>query len=169
MLHDLGFSSSAIGLLNKGLGLPTAVGGTLLGGWAVNKIGMKRSLLIFGVLQAAPNLLYGLQYQMGANHKLLAIVISVDNFCNGLATAAIVVYMMALCDKRFTAFQYAALSSATGLLGRFVSGWSGIFVEDQGWVVFFVVTALASLPALLILLFLPQDAGMPEENELVLE
>jgi PAT family beta-lactamase induction signal transducer AmpG len=161
-LIDTGFSTSAVGAINKGVGLPAAIAGTLLGGIAVTRLGVRRSLLIFGVLQAAPNLLYAYQYQAGPDHGLLAIVVTVDQFCNGLATAALVVFLMSLCDRRFTAFQYAALSSATSVLGRFVSGWSGVIQEDVGWPWFFAASALATLPALAILLFLPAEIGAPQ-------
>ena len=151
----------AVGAINKGLGLPASIAGTLLGGVAVTRIGVRRSLLIFGVLQAAPNLLYAYLGTQGPDHGLLAIIVSVDQFCNGLATAALVVYLMSLCDRRFTAFQYAFLSSATSVLGRIVSGWSGVMQESVGWSWFFALTALAALPALLVLLFLPADVGLP--------
>lgn len=161
-LIDTGFSTSAVGAINKGVGLPAAIAGTLLGGIAVTRLGVRRSLLIFGVLQAAPNLLYAYQYQAGPDHGLLALVVTIDQFCNGLATAALVVFLMSLCDRRFTAFQYAALSSATSVLGRFVSGWSGVIQEGVGWPWFFAGSALATLPALVILLFLPTEIGAPQ-------
>lgn len=160
-LIDVGFSASAVGAINKGVGLPAAIAGTLLGGVAVTSFGVRRSLLVFGLFQGAPNLLYALQSVRGADHVLLAVVVSVDQFCNGLATAALVVYLMSLCDRRFTAFQYAFLSSATSILGRFVSGWSGVLQEEVGWPWFFAFTALAGLPALIALALLPTDAGLP--------
>jgi len=165
-LIDVGFSQSAVGLLNKGVGLPASIAGTLLGGVAVTKIGVRKSLLIFGLLQAAPNVLYGVISDVGPNSALLALVVSVDQFCNGLATAALVVFLMSICEKRFAAFQYAALSSATSVLGRVVSGWSGQWQEQVGWTWFFAISALAALPALIVLLLLPDDAGYPiETNE----
>lgn len=167
-LIDLEFSTSAVGAINKGVGLPAAIAGTLLGGVAVTRLGVRRSLLIFGVLQAAPNLLYAYQYQAGADHALLAIVVTVDQFCNGLATAALVVFLMSLCDRRFTAFQYAALSSATSVLGRFVSGWSGVIQENIGWPWFFAASAIATLPALVILVFLPTEMGSPAANSVMI-
>lgn len=168
-LIDTGFSTSAVGAINKGVGLPAAIAGTLLGGYAVTRLGVKRSLLYFGVLQAAPNLLYAYQHQAGADHALLAIVVTVDQFCNGLATAALVVFLMSLCDRRFTAFQYAALSSATSVLGRFVSGWSGVIQEGIGWPWFFAGSALATAPALVILLFLPTEIGAPAANSVTID
>ncbi len=163
-LIDVGFSQSAVGAINKGVGLPAAIAGTLLGGVAITKLGVHRSLLIFGFMQAAPNLLYGMLHQVGVDHGMLALVVTVDQFCNGLATAALVVFLMSLCDRRFTAFQYAALSSATSILGRIVSGWSGVWQESIGWPWFFAATAMASGPALLVLLFLPDDAAKPESQ-----
>jgi PAT family beta-lactamase induction signal transducer AmpG len=168
-LIDVGFSTSAVGAINKGVGLPAAIAGTLLGGFAVTRLGVKRSLLIFGVLQAAPNLLYAYQYQAGPDHALLAFIVTTDQFCNGLATAALVVFLMSLCDRRFTAFQYAALSSITSVLGRIVSGWSGVIQESIGWPMFFAGSALGTLPALALLMFLPTDIGATETKSVTMD
>lgn len=161
-LIDVGFEASAVGLINKGVGMPASIAGTLLGGFAVTRIGIHRSLLIFGVLQAVPNLLYGMLVQIGPSEGALTGVVITDQFCNGLAIAALVVFMMSLCDRRFTAFQYAALSSASAVLGRVVSGWSGVIAAEIGYQSFFTITALAGLPALLILFFLPKGAALPQ-------
>lgn len=161
-LIDVGFEASTIGLINKGVGMPASIAGTLLGGYAVTRIGVHRSLLIFGILQAVPNLLYGMLVQIGPNEGALAGIVITDQFCNGLAIAALVVFMMSLCDRRFTAFQYAALSSASAVLGRFVSGWSGVMADGIGYQWFFSITALAGIPALLLLFFLPKGAAMPQ-------
>ncbi len=163
-LIDIGFDAGTVGLINKGVGMPASIAGTILGGFAVTRIGIHRSLLIFGILQAVPNLLYGMLVQVGPSEGALTLVVITDQFCNGLAVAALVVFLMSLCDRRFTAFQYAALSSATAILGRFVSGWSGVIQEEIGWQWFFTMSALAGLPALVVLLFLPKDAALPRRT-----
>jgi PAT family beta-lactamase induction signal transducer AmpG len=168
-LLETGFSLSAVGTINKGVGLPAAIAGTILGGYGVTRFGVRRSLLVFGVLQAAPNLLYAYQHQVGADHGLLALVVIVDQFCNGMATAALVVLLMSLCDRRYTAFQYAALMALTSVLGLFASGWSGVIQEAIGWPWFFAASALGTAPALLILLFLPAEIGAPTENSVIIE
>ncbi|MBL4637286.1 MAG: AmpG family muropeptide MFS transporter, partial [Kofleriaceae bacterium] len=160
-LIDIGFDAGTVGLINKGVGMPASIAGTILGGFAVTRIGIRRSLLIFGILQAVPNLLYGMLVQVGPSEGALTLIVITDQFCNGLAVAALVVFLMSLCDRRFTAFQYAALSSATAILGRFVSGWSGVIQEEIGWQWFFTMSALAGLPALVMLFFLPKGAGLP--------
>ncbi len=163
-LIDVGFEAGTIGLINKGVGMPASIAGTILGGFAVTRFGIHRSLLVFGVLQAVPNLLYGALFQVGPSDSMLTFVVVTDQFCNGLAVAALVVFLMSLCDRRFTAFQYAALSSATAVLGRFVSGWSGVIQTHIGWSWFFALSALAGIPALLVLLILPRDAALPEND-----
>ena len=76
---------------------------------------------------------------------------------------------MALCDRRYTAFQYAALSSVTSVLGRIVSGWSGVIQEGVGWPWFFAGSALATIPALIILFFLPTEIGALAANSVTIE
>ena len=93
------------------MGLIATIVGTLAGGAILSKIGLNRSLWVFGGLQALSNLAYLLLAQVGKNYQLLVLTINIENFSAGLGTVAIVAFLMNLCNHRFTATQYALLSS----------------------------------------------------------
>ncbi|HHJ4328540.1 TPA: hypothetical protein ACQJWO_005866, partial [Klebsiella pneumoniae] len=87
------------------------------------------------------------------NHlPMLVITISCDNFSAGLATAAFVAYLSSLTNLKFSATQYALLSSIMLLLPRLVGGYSGVMVEKLGYAQFFLATALMGIPTLLLIL-----------------
>lgn len=162
-LMDLGFKRSEIGAIQKGLGLAATIIGALLGGGLLARLGLRRSLIGFGALQAAANVLYIALARSGLNHLLLVWAVGVDSFCGGLGTAASVALMMSLCDRRYTAFQYALLSSASSLGSRPLSLAGGWVAERWGWPTFFLMTIAAALPALVLLVRLPLREDSSQE------
>jgi PAT family beta-lactamase induction signal transducer AmpG len=112
------------------------------------------SLLLFGVLQAVSNLSFMVLAAVGKSYPTMIAAIAFENLAGGMGTAAFVALMMALCDHRYTATQYA-LFSATAAIGRvFVGPASGYLVEAVGWQTFFFVTFLAAIPGLILLWWL---------------
>jgi PAT family beta-lactamase induction signal transducer AmpG len=161
-LLKTGFGNAEVGALQKGLGLGATIVGTLLGGGLVAKLGVRRSLLWFGVAQAATNVTYMALALVGKSYWVLAGAITVDNVCGGLGTAAFVAYLMSLCNRRFSATQYALLSSASTVAGRLIGASAGFAAERFGWPVFFGGTIAAAAPALLLLvLAMPDGTGAP--------
>lgn len=148
-LRDVGFSDPQAALA-KGVGIGATIAGALVGGGLVAKWGLSRALLVFGVLQAAANGLYAVLALAGPHVGLLLAAVTFDNVMNGMGTAAFVALLMTLCNKRYTATQYALFSSLMTLPGRLLSGGSGWLVERVGWPLFFVVTILVAVPALAI-------------------
>jgi PAT family beta-lactamase induction signal transducer AmpG len=157
---DVGFSRTEVGAILKGLGLATTIGGALLGGVLVARWGLRRTLISFGILQAVANILYASLAVVGKDYALMTVAIGVDNLCGGLGTAAFVAFLMTLCNQRFTAFQYALLSSLSSVAGRFLGAGGGWMVEQWDWPLFFIITILAAVPAI-VLLFI---ADIPEEQ-----
>lgn len=153
----VGFTDQEIGAA-KGLGVIAILIGGLLGGGIVAKIGLMRSLVVFGVLQAAANLFYAALAYFGPDFSLLVTSKVVDNLFNGLGSAAFVAFLMSLCNARFSATQYALLSSAMSILGKLLAGGSGWLVEHIGWPGFFLLTLAVAIPALVLLRFVPKDA-----------
>jgi PAT family beta-lactamase induction signal transducer AmpG len=90
---------------------------------------------------------------MGAKYPLLVVAITADWFCGGLATAAFSAYQLSLCNRRFSATQFAIIAAASTLLGRTVSGFSGFIIQPFGWQVYFVLTMVVAIPGLLLILF----------------
>ena len=110
-LMDIGFTKTDIGAVLKGFGLIATIVGTIVGGAMMAKWGMKKSLWTFGVVQGISGLTFTLLAHVGYNYPLMVAAITVENVCSGLGTAALAAFIMGLCDKRFTATQYALLTS----------------------------------------------------------
>lgn len=152
-LLKLGFSKTEIAGLNKTLGLLMTILGSLAGGAMIPRLGMKRALLIFGVLQCFSTLLFSLLAAIGFNHLLLALAVSGESFCSGLGNAAFIAFLMGLCNKRYTATQYALLTSLGALSRVFAGAPMGFLAEAVGWVSFFNLATLSGLPGLLLVYF----------------
>ena len=158
----VGFSVSEVGYV-KGLGLAATLIGALAGGVAMAKLGMVRSLLLFGLLQAVSNLGFMWLAWMGKSYAALTASILIENVTGGMGTAAFVALIMSLCDHRYTATQFALLSSLEAL-GRVFSGRpSADLVELVGWAQFFFWSFLIALPGIWLVwalrVQLHQEAG----------
>ncbi len=151
LLRGVGFSLSEVGAVNKGLGLLALILGALAGGALLPKLGLYRALMLFGILQAVSNLSFMALAWVGKSYALLVIAVVFEQVSGGMGTAAFVALLMALCDHRYTATQFA-LFSALAALGRiFLGPPAGLLAAELGWVTFFFITALAALPGLWLL------------------
>ena len=147
LIGGMGFSVSEVGYV-KGLGIGATLIGALAGGVAMAKLGMVRSLLLFGLLQAVSNLGFMWLAWMGKSYMALTTSILVENVTGGMGTVAFVALIMSLCDHRYTATQFALLSSLEAL-GRVFSGRpSAELVEMVGWAQFFFWSFLVALPGI---------------------
>jgi PAT family beta-lactamase induction signal transducer AmpG len=158
---ELGFTNTEIGVLSKGLGMVATIAGGVASGLLMPKLGMRRSLYIFGAMQALTNLAFLALSLVGKNHVLLGVAIATDQFCGGLAVTVFTAYMMSLCNKSFSATQYALLSSLGTVSNRLISAVSGFLATWLGWPAFFGFTVLAAVPALVLLAFLPKESAEP--------
>jgi PAT family beta-lactamase induction signal transducer AmpG len=151
LIRGVGFSPTEVGTINKGLGLVSLIVGAMFGGTLMVRLGLYRALMTFGVLQAASNLSFMVLSWTGKSYAMLVFTVAFENGCGGMGTAAFVALLMALCDHRYTATQYALLSSLAALGRIFVAPTSGYVVESVGWAVFFFLTAVTALPGLWML------------------
>lgn len=157
LLRGVGFSPTDVGTLNKGLGLVSLIVGAMFGGTWMIRLGLYRALLLFGALQAISNLSFMVLSWVGKRYAMLVFTVAFENLCGGMGTAAFVALLMSLCDNRYTATQYALLSSLAALGRIFVAPTSGFLVESAGWGVFFFFTALSALPGLGVLWWLREE------------
>jgi PAT family beta-lactamase induction signal transducer AmpG len=157
----LAFSKAEIGLVRDGLGLAISIVGALAAGPLVGRWGVLRSLWIFGVLQAVSNLGFCLLATVGHDMALFVAVIAVENFCQGLVAAGFVAYLMGLCDRRYSATQYALFTGLLYLVGTLTGSLMGSVADAVGYVWAFALSALAGVPGLLLLLGLPTPALPP--------
>ncbi|MFQ4147057.1 AmpG family muropeptide MFS transporter [Chlorogloeopsis sp. ULAP02] len=152
-LLTIGFTKTDIGAIQVGMGLIATIMGALAGGAILSKIGINRSLWVFGALQALSNIAYFVlaQPQFAKNYQLLVLTINIENFCGGLGTAAFVAFLMSLCNQRFSATQYALLSSLMAVSRDILAAPAGSIAQSTGWPLFFLITIVAAVPGLLLL------------------
>lgn len=150
-LKDLGFTNTQIGLATKFVGLTCLIVGGVLGGLLMRRWALKRALVIFGLVQAAANLLPLALSLAGHNHLLMLSVLGGENFCWGLGTTAYTALLMRLCDLRNTATQYAVLSSLMALSRTVLVAPAGWIKAAAGWPGYFVFAACLAIPGLLLL------------------
>ncbi len=167
-LLQVGYTNTQVADATKLFGLLASILGALLGGAVVLRVGLLRSLYVFGVLQAASNLGYvAIAHRFAhaaapaaCSLPLLYVAVVVDNLCTGLAVAAIGGFLITLCNRRFSATQAALLSSASGVLGRVLGGVSGFFVARWGWEAFLLATVAIGAPALALLWRVDRAGGL---------
>jgi PAT family beta-lactamase induction signal transducer AmpG len=157
LIRGVGFSPDDVGYVNKGMGLVATIVGLVFGGALMVRLGLYRSLLVFGLLQAFSNLLYMALAGAGKSYPMLLVTVGVDNIAGGMGSAAFVALLMALCDHRFTATQYALLS-ALAAVGRVYVGPAAGYLTDpkhvgMDWGAFFLLTFVVALPGLALLVF----------------
>lgn len=168
---DIGFTKTEIGAVVKLFGFWATIIGAFLGGAIMIRMGINRSLWIFGVLQAVSTAGFALLSQIGASVTALAGVIAFENLSAGMGTSAYVAFMASLTNKRFTATQYALLSSLMGVPRVMAAAPTGFLAKNLGWFWFFIACTLIAVPGMLLLFkFAPwkarEDIDALEEGEM---
>ena len=149
---DIGFSKTEIGAVVKLFGFWATIAGSLAGGIWMIRIGIGSSLWIFGILQAVSTAGFMVLTYTGPSVPALSAVIAFENFTGGMGTSAFTAFMASMTHKRFTATQYALLSSLMGVPRVLASAPTGFLAKSMGWNWFFAACVLAAIPGLLILL-----------------
>jgi len=165
---DLGFSKQEIAAVSKIFGFFMSIAGAGVGGLLVVRFGVMRPLLAGAVLVALTNLLFALLAHLPPDTGLLAVVISADNLSGGMAGAAFIAYLSSLTNTAYTATQYALFSSLMTLPAKFLGGFSGLIVDHQGYLLFFVYASAIGLPAIFMVLWLMRSldpARLPVATE----
>lgn len=148
---ELGFSKGVVGDVAGYQGLLATMGGLMIGGLLMPRLGLYASLWVFGLLQGVSNLAYWWLASSAPTYGKLILVIVLDNIATGMGVAALQAFMMSLCDPRYTATQFALLSSfmaQTRVLGAAPSGW---LAKGLGWPLYFLFCTVIAVPGLLVL------------------
>ncbi len=148
---DIGFTLTEIGTTAKIFGFWAIIAGGLLGGIIIVKLGINRSLWIFGALQAISTAGFAVLAHLGNYLPALAGVIGFENFSAGMGTAAFMAFMASITNKKFTATQYALLTSLMRVPDVVISSFSGFMAKHMGWTTFFIFCALIAIPGMLLL------------------
>lgn len=156
-MMDVGFEKAEIGVIVKAFFTGGAIVGSILGGIFMVRLGLLRSMLLFGVLQTATNFLYYALALTGKSYPLMIAAVSLDNVAGAMGNIASVALIMALCDVRYSAFQYALLS-AFALSPRYLLGGPAGWIADHwGWDMYYIVSVLLAMPGLLLVWFRSDD------------
>lgn len=164
---SLGFSLDEIAAVSKLVGFFAIVAGALIGGVVTARFGILRSLMLCGVLQSAGNLFYVLQAVGGHRIGYLALCVTAENLTGAMAGSALVSYLSSLCSPGFTATQYALLSSLATVGRTLVASSGGVLADKLGWVSFFLLTTVATVPALLLLVWIAQRGTIGSDTPLL--
>ena len=147
---DMGYTKDEVAAVTKVFGVVMTLAGAFVGGVLSMRLGVMRVLMLGAVLSALSNLLFAWLGQRGHDLTGLVLVVSADNLAGGIASAAFIAYLSSLTNVQYSATQYALFSSMMLLLPKWLAGFSGQFVDAQGYSAFFTGTALLGLPVLLL-------------------
>lgn len=164
---DMGFTKTTIGEVTKLFGLIAAIVGGFSAATLMVKLGLFRSLVLFGILQGAAN--FGFWYlALPGNQQywLLVFTVGLENFTSGMATTAYVALLMSLCNKNYSASQYALLSALSSIGRVYVGPLAGLLAASFGWANFFLYAVIFNIPGIILILFLRQSI-IARERELI--
>ena len=149
---DIGFSKTEIGTVVKLFGFWATIIGGLIGGVLILKTGIYRALWLFGILQALSTAGFAVLAEIGHSIPALTAVIAFENLAAGMGTAAFIAFMASLTNRKFTATQYALLSSLMGIPRVIAAAPTGFLAEAMGWTGFFIFCTVIAIPGMLLLL-----------------
>ncbi len=156
---DMGYSKAVIANISGAYGLAMTMIGAVLGGALAARYGLLRPLLAGAILAASTNLLFAWMAGQGGATWALVVVISADNLSGGLAGSVFIAWLSSLTNTAYTATQYALFSSLMTLPGKFLSGFGGIVVDALGYPIFFSLSAMLGLPAVVLIVWVMRRLG----------
>jgi MFS transporter, PAT family, beta-lactamase induction signal transducer AmpG len=163
LFDDLKFTNDEIAFYDVGIGFWAYLIGVFIGGVLYAKMGLKRSVMLALILMAVSNLSFAALATAGHSNIGMALAIGFENIASGYGGVVVVAYFSALCDVRFTAAQYALISAATSVLGRFLTGTTaGGIIEATGFVNFYLLTTLLAVPGIIIYAYMMRS-GLVDE------
>ena len=165
LIRGVGFDAGEVGVVNKTLGLIATIIGALWGGVLMQRLSLFRALLIFGLLQGISNAGYWLLAVTPKDIISMASAVFLENLCGGMGTSAFVALLMTLCNKSFSATQFALLSALSAVGRVYVGPLAGWFVEAHGWSMFYLFSIAAALPGLLMLILCKETLEFTQRTE----
>ena len=160
LFDDMGYTNDEIAIYDVGIGFWAYLIGIFVGGILYARMGMKRSVLFSLILMGVSNFSFAALAALGKSNWGMAGAIGFENFASGIGGVTVVAYFSALCDLRFTAAQYALISAAASIVGRFLTGTTaGAMIERFGYVDFYLLTTVLAVPGIL-LFWLMMRAGL---------
>ncbi len=163
---EVGFSNSDIGSLSKLLNWWVTIVFSIIGGLVNIRYGIYRGLMIAGIAMASSNLMFAWMAQTGPDKMLFAATVIVDGFTAAWSSVAMVAFISLLCNRAFSATQYALMASLSVAGRNLLASGSGVIVDYLGgnWSAFFILTAVMVIPSLLFLRTIKQDIIRAEKR-----
>ncbi|OTA21325.1 transporter [Xenorhabdus beddingii] len=165
LIRGVGFNPAEVGMINKTFGLAATIVGALYGGYLMHKLSLFRALMIFGILQTVSNFGYWILAVTPKDIYAMGAAIFLENICGGMGTAAFVALLMSLCNKSFSATQFALLSALSAVGRVYVGPVAGWFAEAHGWPMFYLFSVVIGLPGLALLLVCRKTLAYTEEHD----
>jgi PAT family beta-lactamase induction signal transducer AmpG len=147
---DMGYTKDEVAAITKVFGVIMTLLGAFIGGVLSMRLGVMRILMLGAVLSAITNVLFAWLATRGHDLTALVWVISADNLASGIASAAFIAYLSSLTNVNYSATQYALFSSMMLLAPKWLAGFSGVYVDANGYEAFFTSTAILGAPVLLL-------------------
>ena len=156
---DIGFTLSQIATVTKVFGIAMTLTGAFIGGVIVLRYGVKKPLFYGSIMIASTTLMFVIQSLYGNHMNLFILTIALDNFTGGFAGTVFIAYLSSLTDPKYTATQYALFSSLMLVPGKFLSGFSGLVVDNFGYSELFFISASLGIPAIIISYYLNKSTA----------
>ncbi len=151
---DLGFSKGEIALISGTIGPWITLTGVAIGGVFVMRYKILKLLMALGIVEILTSIVFALFSFFPHSTLMFLVVILFDNIVGGMGGAVFVAFLSGLCSKKYSATQYALLTSLMMLAVSVISVYSGIWAEEMGWFLFFIFTGILMIPALCLLSYL---------------
>ncbi|MBD2810810.1 muropeptide MFS transporter AmpG [Xenorhabdus sp. Vera] len=165
LIRGVGFTPAEVGMVNKTLGLGATIIGALYGGYLMHKLSLFRALMIFGILQTVSNFGYWILAVTPKDIYVMGAAIFLENICGGMGTAAFVALLMTLCNKSFSATQFALLSALAAVGRVYVGPVAGWFAEAYSWPTFYLFSVIVGLPGLMLLFICRKTLTYTQETD----
>lgn len=150
----LGFTLTEVGLAYKAVGFIATLLGAFIGGVFLTRWNIYTALLYFGLAQAFSNLMFAALAMIGKHFFFMMLTIFIESFCAGLSTAALLAFIMSLCNHRYTATQFALLSAVASLARVLLGPLAAWMVATCGWIQFYIWTFVLCFPGIIFLMLL---------------
>ncbi len=160
---ETGFTLTQVGVVIKTYGVVMTIVGSFVGGAMVARYGIHRTLFWGSLSMGLSNLLLAALAAIGPSLPALTVVISVENFANGIGGVALIAFLSSICNFAFTATQYALMTSFMAFTRTILASGGGWLADQMNWVMFFIVTTFAAIPGFLLLLWMMRR--FPEQRE----
>jgi PAT family beta-lactamase induction signal transducer AmpG len=164
---EIGLTNTEIGTYSKLLNWWVTIIFSIVGGLVNIRYGIYRGLMIAGIAMASSNIMFAVLAHLGPNKAWFAATIIVDGFTSAWSTVAMVAFISLLCNRAFSASQYALMASLSVAGRTLLASSSGFLVDalDGNWSVFFILTAVMVTPSLLFLRSIRSKINIIEQRD----